>query len=211
MVFHRIHAMHIQQIIALAMFAMISSITPGPNNMMLMASGVNYGFRRSLPHLAGICIGFPLMVFATGLGLYAVFTGFPLLHTLLKYGGVLYILWLAWKLANTSPMSDDIPQASQPMTFLQAAAFQWVNPKAWVMALSALTAFLPPRHSLLDTAIVAVFRHRQRALCRAMEPVWAGHAQIPHPGAHGQDIQYQHGIAAGGIYLPGVHAIGEAG
>jgi threonine/homoserine/homoserine lactone efflux protein len=155
-VLNKIHAMHLQQILALAMFAMISSITPGPNNMMLMASGVNYGFRRSLPHLAGICIGFPLMVFATGLGLYAVFTGFPLLHTLLKYGGALYILWLAWKLANASPMSGDIPQASRPMTFLQAAAFQWVNPKAWVMALSALTAFLPPRHSLLDTAIVAV-------------------------------------------------------
>lgn len=148
--------MQVEQILALSLFAMISSVTPGPNNMMLMASGVNYGFRRSLPHLAGICIGFPLMVFATGLGLYAMFTKIPLLHALLKYGGVLYILWLAWKLANATPINSGIPDASGPMTFLQAAAFQWVNPKAWVMALSALTAFLPPGHTLTDVAIVAI-------------------------------------------------------
>jgi threonine/homoserine/homoserine lactone efflux protein len=148
--------MQLEQIIGLSIFAIISSITPGPNNMMLLASGINYGFKRSLPHLAGICIGFPVMIFATGLGLYTLFIQYPYLQTILKYIGAAYLLILAWKLANTKPMKNDVLNGDAPLTFLEAAAFQWVNPKAWVMALSALTTFMPQDHELQDVLLVAI-------------------------------------------------------
>ncbi len=127
-------------ILTIALFAFSSGITPGPNNIMLMSSGVNFGVKRSLPHLLGICIGFPAMVLAIGLGLSAVFQSFPILHTIIKYVGIGYMLYLAWLIANSSAKinSKDTPS---PLTFLQAAAFQWVNPKAWIMGIGAIAAF----------------------------------------------------------------------
>lgn len=126
---------------ALAIFAFVSSATPGPNNLMLMASGANFGFRRSIPHMLGISIGFMLMVFAVGAGLVQIFDQFPVIYDILKVVSVVYMIWLAWKIANAAPVTKSA-EAGAPMTFLQAAAFQWVNPKAWAMALTAITVYV---------------------------------------------------------------------
>lgn len=142
-------------LLPLSAFAVVSSITPGPNNTMMLASGLNYGFVRSLPHLFGICCGFAFMIFATGLGLHVVFEQVPMLQTILKYGGALYLLWLAWKLAHAAPMSSAQAALSKPMGFWGAAAFQWINPKGWVMALSALTTYLPQGFGVSDAGLLA--------------------------------------------------------
>ncbi len=132
---------------ALLAFAFVTVITPGPNNFMLMASGANFGFRRSVPHMAGIGIGFPAMCFCVGLGVMRLFDLWPPAYAILTVLSVAYMLYLAWKIANAAPPADDAtqPQAGTPLTFLQAAAFQWVNPKAWSMALSAITLYAPGR------------------------------------------------------------------
>jgi threonine/homoserine/homoserine lactone efflux protein len=133
--------------IALVLFAFVTSITPGPNNIMLLSSGMNYGFRRSIPHMLGIAIGFMLMIFLMGLGLDRIFISYPILHKILRYISIIYMLWLAWKIANSTPMTNDIIKG-KPMTFFQAALFQWVNPKAWVMAISAIITYVPVKESL---------------------------------------------------------------
>ncbi|MCA0872940.1 LysE family translocator [Seohaeicola saemankumensis] len=139
---------------ALALFAFVSSITPGPNNLMLMASGANFGFRRTIPHMLGVGLGFVLMVLLVGIGLVQVFDAYPLSHDLLKAVSVVYLLWLAWKIAHAAPVTPGTG-GGRPMTFLQAAAFQWVNPKAWTMALTAIAAYAPGR-TLAAIAVVAV-------------------------------------------------------
>ena len=119
-------------LLAFAGFAFVSSVTPGPNNAMLLASGVNYGFRRTVPHIAGISLGCVAMLILVGLGLGRLFAAVPQLYLILRYAGAAYLLWLAWKIATAGPMTDQ-KAASRPMTFWQAAAFQWVNPKAWIL------------------------------------------------------------------------------
>jgi len=106
----------------LALFALVSSITPGPNNVMLASSGLNFGFRRSVPHLLGVNLGFTLMIFLVGVGLGSVFQQTPVLYTVLKYAGAAYLLYLAWKIANSGPL-DEGEARGKPFTFLQAAAF----------------------------------------------------------------------------------------
>jgi threonine/homoserine/homoserine lactone efflux protein len=125
---------------AAMMFALVMSITPGPNNTMLLASGVNFGFRRTLPHMLGITCGCMVMMIAIALGLGQVFTRVPGLYSAMEIASVIYLLYLAWKIATSSAFSVDTAN-ERPMTFLQAAAFQWVNPKAWMMAVSGVTAF----------------------------------------------------------------------
>jgi len=126
--------------LALLLFAFASSVTPGPNNLMLLASGANFGFKRSLPHMVGISLGHSFMVAVVGLGLAQLFTQLPQLRTALTIVAVLYMLWLAWKIAHASnPKAGDA--GGKPFTFVQAAAFQWVNPKAWIMAISAQTGY----------------------------------------------------------------------
>lgn len=126
--------------LAVLFFAFSTTITPGPNNVMIMSSGMNYGIRASLPHLAGICLGFPLMVLLVGLGFGAVFERYPNLHQLIKVLGIAYLIWLAWRIAAAEPKA--IAQGkSKPFSFVQAALFQWVNGKAWVMASGAVAAF----------------------------------------------------------------------
>lgn len=132
--------MSVDLFLALLAFAFATSVTPGPNNLMLLASGVNFGFRRSIPHMLGVGLGFGLMVIVIGLGLGAVFETYPVMHRLLAYGGGAYMLWLAWKIATTGPVGE-AKMGSRPMTFLQAALFQWVNPKAWVMAITAVATY----------------------------------------------------------------------
>lgn len=141
--------MNLDLIPALAAFALVSSITPGPNNLMLMASGANFGFSRTIPHMLGIGIGFVVMVMLVGSGLVQVFDAYPVSHLILKGVSVVYLLWLAWKIANAAPIKARTG-AGRPMTFLQAAAFQWVNPKAWSMALTAVTVYTP------DTTLAAI-------------------------------------------------------
>ena len=144
--------------VAMFVFAAVTAFTPGPNNIMVTASGVNFGFARTIPHLAGILIGFQVMLVACGAGLGALFTAYAPLQYALKIVGAAYMLWLAWKVANARPADDEPDSSARPLTFLQAAAFQWVNPKAWVIAISAIAIYVRPSHWLVDFAILlAVF------------------------------------------------------
>ncbi len=136
-------------LIALVGFAVASSITPGPNNLMLMASGANYGLRRTVPHMLGISLGHAFMVTMVGVVLLQVFETYPVLNIVLKILSATYMMWLAWKIANAVPPEGN-SVTGKPFTFLQAAAFQWVNPKAWFMAITAISAYAPQ-----DRGIVA--------------------------------------------------------
>jgi threonine/homoserine/homoserine lactone efflux protein len=160
-------------LIALVGFAFVTSVTPGPNNMMLLASGVNFGVRRTVPHMLGISFGHALMVFLVGLGLAGIFTAWPPALTILKVVSVAYMLWLAWKIANSAAPGEG-HQAAKPMTFLQAAAFQWVNPKAWAMALGAVSAYVPEPSVWAYATVAGVF-----ALVNLPSvSIWAGAGQI---------------------------------
>jgi len=125
---------------AVLFFAFSTTITPGPNNVMIMSSGVNYGIKASLPHWLGICLGFPLMVLLVGLGFGVVFEHYPHLHQLIKILGTAYLIYLAYKIASAKP-EHIATGKSKALTFWQAALFQWVNGKAWVMASGAMAAF----------------------------------------------------------------------
>lgn len=142
--------------IALAAFALVTSITPGPNNLMLMASGANFGFRRSIPHMLGVSLGFVAMVIIVGAGLIQIFDAWPISYTVLKVVSVAYLLYLAWKIANAAPTSES-GKTSTPMTFVQAALFQWVNPKAWAMALTSVSVYAPTQSLLAIIAVAVVF------------------------------------------------------
>lgn len=147
--------MNADLLLALVAFAFVTSITPGPNNLMLLASGVNFGFRRSIAHMMGVGLGFGFMIAAVGVGLIQLFETFPFLHMVLRYGGGAYMLYLAWQIATASPVGDG-PSRGTPLTFVAAAAFQWVNPKAWMMAVSAIATYTIPQHYLLTLALVCV-------------------------------------------------------
>lgn len=143
-------------ITALIGFALVSSITPGPNNLMLLASGANFGFKRTLPHMFGISIGHSFMVVMVGLGLIQIFNAFPAAYTILKIASVAYLLYLAYKIAtNTTPPKASETDTGKPFNFLQAAAFQWVNPKAWTMALTAISVYAPPNPNFNAILMVA--------------------------------------------------------
>lgn len=147
-----------QQFIGLLGFAFASSITPGPNNMMLMASGANYGFRRTLPHMLGVSIGFAVMIALVGIGLVGLFEAWPPAFTVLKVISSLYLIWLAWKIATSPPpQAGDADSTGRPMTFTQAALFQWVNPKAWTMALTAIAVYAGSRSVAAVLGVAAVF------------------------------------------------------
>lgn len=152
--------MTIEIIAALAVFAFAGSITPGPNNLMLLTSGATFGFRRSVPHIAGVIIGFLLLVILVGLGLMQVFTVFPKSYTALKIAAVAYLLFLAWKIATAArPDVGDGDGAgarkSRPLNFWQAALFQYVNPKGLAFSLAAVSAYTPPSRPLSSVFIVA--------------------------------------------------------
>ena len=144
-------------LLALTIYAFVSSITPGPNNLMLLASGVNFGFRRTVPHMLGIGGGFTVMTALVGLGLAGIFTAYPPARQALTVVSVLYLLWLAWKVAHAAPPGKTAAGSDRrPLTALQAAGFQWVNPKAWSMALTANTLYAPAADlpSVLTVALV---------------------------------------------------------
>lgn len=142
---------------ALAAFAFVSSITPGPNNLMLLASGVNFGFWRTVPHMLGVGVGFMVMVTLVGLGLMGLFTAWPPARLALQIVAVLYMLYLAWKIANAAPPEHASDSSARPLRFLQAAAFQWVNPKAWTMALGAVALYAPGQEVMAVLWVAGVF------------------------------------------------------
>ena len=127
--------------IAFVIFAVVMFFTPGPNNIMLLSSGLTYGFRRTVPHIAGVTFGFAFMVGAVGVGLGAVFIAYPVLQTILKYAGVVYLIYLAATIALSGPVSADQDNRRGPMTFWGAAMFQWINAKGWVMVIGTITAY----------------------------------------------------------------------
>lgn len=122
-------------------FAIAAAFTPGPNNIMIMASGLNFGWRASLPHFFGICFGFPSMFLAVGFGLGYLFERFVLLHELVQIMGILYLWYLSWRIATAAPANLDAEHASRPLSFIQAALFQWINAKAWITGTSAIAAY----------------------------------------------------------------------
>jgi threonine/homoserine/homoserine lactone efflux protein len=128
-------------LIAFVLFATVMFFTPGPNNIMLLSSGLTYGFRPTIPHIAGITVGFAFMVGAVGLGLGTIFITFPVLQTILKYAGVVYLIYLAAAIAMSGPVSANQDNRRGPMTFWGAAMFQWVNAKGWVMVIGTITAY----------------------------------------------------------------------
>ena len=142
---------------AIALFGFVASITPGPNNVMLWASGLNYGFRRTIPHIAGINIGFVSLLLATSFGLGALFQRWEWMSIALRILGSAYLLYLAYRVATAG--SAEKAETSKPLTFWEAAAFQYVNPKAWVMTVTAAGSFLPPEEPLVRSVLLmtAVF------------------------------------------------------
>jgi len=130
-----------QLFVAFVVFATVMFFTPGPNNIMLLSSGLTYGFRRTLPHVAGVTVGFAFMIGAVGIGLGAVFIAFPVLQTILKYAGIAYLLYLAAAIALSGPVGSGQDNRRGPMTFWGAAMFQWINVKGWVMVIGTITAY----------------------------------------------------------------------
>jgi len=149
--------LNLDALLGLSAFAFVSSITPGPNNLMLMASGTNFGFARTLPHLAGVVLGFGLMIVLMALGLHQVFEAVPLAYPTLKIISVLYLLYLAWKIATAAPPATDAKSAlSKPLSFVQATLFQWVNPKAWAMGLAAIAGYTLTRDPVWNVALLTL-------------------------------------------------------
>ncbi|OYD23908.1 LysE family translocator [Oceanimonas baumannii] len=141
---------------AVVLFAVSSSVTPGPNNIMVMTSGVNFGVRKSLPLLTGICVGFTVMLLLVGLGFSQLFDMFPNLHFIIKCVGVMYLLYLAYLIASSAGGVESDKQ-SKPFSFMKGALFQWVNAKAWVVASGALAAFTTVGANFFSQNIVIAF------------------------------------------------------
>lgn len=140
------------------LFAAATTFTPGPNVLILTASGANFGFMRTLPPMLGVCLGIPALIIAVGAGLGAVFQAFPIVHWILQIAGTAYLVWLAWKIAMTRSIGER-EAGARPITFVQAAAFQWVNPKVWMMALGAISAYTSVGGNVMREAllIAAIF------------------------------------------------------
>jgi threonine/homoserine/homoserine lactone efflux protein len=150
-------------------FAVAASVTPGPNTLMVTAAAANHGVRATLPHMLGITLGFAAMLLLVGLGLAAPFAAWPVLHAALKWGGAAWLLWLAWKIARAGAPGEG--RARPPLGFLGAALFQWVNPKAWMIALAAIPAFTTPAGDILAEA--SVIAGAFALVCFPCTLVWA--------------------------------------
>ena len=149
--------MSLQTFTAALIFALVMGFTPGPNNVMLASSGARFGVARTLPHLFGVTVGFPVMLFLVGLGLASILLASPLLQLIMKTVSCAYLLWLAFQIATSSSGIKD-GAGGKPLTFLQGAAFQWINPKAWLMAVGAISAYTAGYGSqlYLQVAIIAL-------------------------------------------------------
>ncbi|HEY1857110.1 LysE family translocator [Acidocella sp.] len=141
---------------SLCAFSIVTSVTPGPNNLMLLASGVSFGFRRSLPHTIGISLGFFVLLLATGFGLGALLTAYPMAQHGLGIFGEIYLIYLAYRIATRGSVSGAHAPDKKPMTLFQAAMFQWINPKAWFMALTGMALYADAQKPFVSIAIVAL-------------------------------------------------------
>ena len=148
----------VAMILSIATFTLSTVSSPGPNNIMLLSSGLTFGYKRTVPHMFGIMLGFPFMVLLVGLGLGIVFEKFPVIFSILKVVGILYLFWMAFKVAtNKSSLEVKEGEKSKPFTFIQSAAFQWVNPKAWIMAVTAISIFVTSKDdSFTQVVIIAL-------------------------------------------------------
>lgn len=155
--------------LGLVAFSLVAAATPGPNNMMVLASAANFGFRRSIPHMLGIAVGFMALTVMVGFGLGQVFQRFPAVFVALQIACILYLLWLAWKIANAASLGEGTT-GGRPQTFLQGALFQWVNPKAWFAATTGVAAYLvapdPATNSLIAATVFGI-------VCLPSLSVWA--------------------------------------
>ena len=146
--------MQTEMLPALVALAIATLFTPGPNNALLAASGANFGYRRTLPHLLGVALGFPVMLLCVGLVLGGLFQASALFRETLRFGGAAILLWLAWKIATSGGIGSKSAGA-HPFTFAQAAGFQWINPKAWTMAIAATSQFISEAAPLVTAVVTA--------------------------------------------------------
>lgn len=149
--------MNVELLTALVAFAFVSSITPGPNNLMLMSSGANFGVWRTLPHMLGVGFGFAFMLILVGTGLIKIFEQYPLSYDLLKITSLIYLIYLSVKIALSAPQMSKTKSRRTPISFFQAALFQWINPKAWTMALTTFTVYAPNQNLQSILIVSAVF------------------------------------------------------
>jgi threonine/homoserine/homoserine lactone efflux protein len=143
-------------LLAIPAVAFVTSISPGPSNIMLLASGANFGFRRTVPQILGITVGFSTLLLAAGLGLGAVLATFPLVERGLKWAGAAYLIYLAWRIALARSMAADAGEQARPLTFVESAAFQWINPKAWVVALTVMAVHTSAHAPLVSVGLVVL-------------------------------------------------------
>jgi threonine/homoserine/homoserine lactone efflux protein len=150
----RFRTMSAQSLYAVLLFSLVMAFTPGPNNMMLASSGATYGIRRTLPHMAGVTVGFPVMILLVGLGLASVLLASPRLQLAMKIVSCAYLLWLAFQIGRSRSTGET--KAAKPMSFLAAAAFQWINPKAWLYAVGAISAYTSGSGTALYRQVVII-------------------------------------------------------
>jgi threonine/homoserine/homoserine lactone efflux protein len=146
--------MPFQLFLALVLFASVMAFTPGPNNVLLAASGVNFGFMRTMPHMLGVTIGFDVLLVAGAIGIGLLFTAVPQLQLVLKVAGAVYMLYLAWRVATAHHSGGEGERRSRPFTFLQAAAVQWINPKAWFAVIGGVALYVRPGHEWIDFSLM---------------------------------------------------------
>lgn len=148
--------MNPEQYLPLFAFSVVMIGTPGPNNLMLMSAGANFGFRRSLPHIFGIGVGCQILLWAIALGLGQLLEVYPQAALLLKASGGMFLLYIAYQLARPRKSKLELDREIKPLTFLQAALFQWVNPKAWLMFITVISTFSDPEHFFVSVLTIAV-------------------------------------------------------
>ena len=142
--------------LSVILFAVATCVTPGPNNVMLMSSGVNFGISRTMRHVIGINVGFPLMLIVVGWGAGALFSEYPIFHAILRVVSIGYLIYLAYGVAN-SPIADLNDKSGSPLGVINAAFFQWVNPKAWIMCIGAVSAYTNPSNSYYFQVVLIAF------------------------------------------------------
>lgn len=148
----------LEMLFSIASFGFASALTPGPNNIMLLSSGLTFGYKRTVPHILGVMLGFTSMLICVGLGFGAIFEVFPMLFTVLKVIGISYLLWMAWHIANASgDLSTKAKSTNKPFTFVQGATFQLVNPKAWIVVITAIVSFTTTADIAFTQVLIITF------------------------------------------------------
>lgn len=164
---------------SLLLFAIVMSATPGPNNILVTSSSVRFGLRRTVPHVVGVAVGFAVMLFLMGMGLGALFLAVPLLRRVLALASIAWMLWLAVAIARSAPPETNASARARPFTLVEAMLFQWVNPKGWMIAITAAATFVAAGAVLRSAVLIAsVFL----CVCLPAVGAWAatGHALGPY-------------------------------